>query len=795
MKKISILLLCLFLTHLQSYAQSKNGVIKGTIQSEDNTPLVGINVSLEGTSLGNATDNNGAFTIHNVPPGRYTLLASGIGYSATKQDVQVDAGKTTQLNLQLNEATQSLQEIVVSAGYENYLEKTSSSSLRSDIPLIETPQTVLVISGQIMKDQQAQNLNDVTKNMTGVINNNMYTSYTMRGFSNYYPNSFITFDGFIGNMYQWSQMVQLYNIERVELIAGPASALFSVGTPGGVMNMVTKRPLETKRYSLNATFGSWNLIDVSADLGGPLSKDKKLLYRLNVGYNTGNSFRPYQFNRNLVIAPSLTYRFNDRTDVNLDYVYAFNKAKFAYDRGGLVFMNTDSTYNFGGALSTFVHNSPADYSTINTHFITLRVNHKLNDKTTITYLSRYKNTEFDMGEHYGVYYGDNYITELTSLDRHYDTWLYKPYNFQNSLFTSTVLGNKEFSHKVVAGVDYQLYGDRKNNYIDGPAPALLISNPDYSQDDFGSYVIDENTFVQDDKESTWQLGGYIQYILSYKNKLNVLIAGRYDAYHSVIDPLSDQNYTQESNESDADAFLPRFGVVYNVTRNQSIYLSYCESFLPQTSNNKGSGGPFPPEKGLQYELGYKAQWFDNNLLTTISLYNIDYVNVLKPDLSDPTGRTQVAVPGVNSKGVEFTVQGNVRDVSIIGGYAYNDVAFSEGSPLGEKGDRYDNAPRHIANIWMKYTVPAASKLKGLSFGVGAKYVGDRVGSAANQHFLMPSYALLDGAISYAIRNFSLDLNGYNLLDKKYIIGGYYSDFQVPVGTPVNWKIGVRYTLL
>ena len=169
------------------------------------------------------------------------------------------------------------------------------------------------------------------------------------------------------------------------------------------------------------------------------------------------------------------------------------------------------------------------------------------------------------------------------------------------------------------------------------------------------------------------------------------------------------------------------------------------------------------------------------------------MNVLKADLNDPTGRAQIAVPGVTSRGFEVTAQGNVKDFSLIAGYAYNNVMFAADSPLGEKGDRYDNSPHHIANMWLKYTVPTAFKLNGLSIGVGAKYVGDRVGSSANQHFLMPAYSLLDGSISYSIRNFNVDLNAYNLLDKKYIIGGYNSDLQVPVGTPRNWKLGVRYS--
>ncbi len=691
--------------------------------------------------------------------------------------------------------TKTLKEVVISGAIiKKYTDTISTSSTRLPLKLIETPQTIQVITNDILKDQQAQNLNEVTKNMTGVVNNNMYTSYTMRGFSNYWPNSFITFDGFIGNMYQWSQMVQLYNIDKVELISGPASALFSVGTPGGVINMVTKRPQEKSKYSFNAQYGSWNFMDVSTDLTGALTKNKKLLYRLNIGYNSTNSFRPYQYTKNALIAPSLTYNFSDKTSIDLDYVYAYNNTRFAYDRGGLVFMNPDSTYNWNGALSKFVHNSPADYSSINTHYTTFRFNHAFSDKIKITYLSRYRNTVFEMGEHYGVYYGNNYLTNLDTINRNYDKWLYKPYNFQNSVFTTIQLGNEKLKHRIVAGLDYQVYGDRKNNYIDGAATPLAINNPNYSNDNFSNYTIDSLTFVQDDKETTKQLGGYVQYMLSYNNKLHLLLAGRYDTYHSIISPLSAMNYRSETDSSDVNAFLPRIGLVYNLKTNQSVYTSYCESFQPQTSNSKGNGGPFPPQKGIQYEIGYKAEWLKQRLFTTVALYNIDYVNVLRPDPSDPSGVKQMPAPGVNSKGAEFTVQGRINNFNIIAGYAYNNVTFSKESPLGIKGGRYDNSPYHLANLWLKYTFAEKSKLSGLNISLGGKYVGDRVGSGFNQHFVLPAYFLLDGMMSYKIKQFEITFNAYNLLNTNYILGAYYSDLQVPVGTPANWRLGISYTI-
>ena len=785
----------LIVMYINAIAQASIGLIKGSIQNPKQEPLAGISIKIEGTKQGTVTDEDGVFNILNVAPGNYTLVITGIGYTLSKTNVIVKPGEATNIDLQLNEATKELEPATVKTlQQKNYVKNVSESGTRLPLKLIETPQTIQVITSQVLKDQQAQNLNDVTKNMTGVINNNMYTSYTMRGFTNYYPNSFITFDGFTGNMYQWSQMVQLYNIDRVEMIAGPASALYSTGQPGGVINMVTKRPLDEKRYSFNVTTGSWGLIDAEADLTGPLTKNKKLLYRLNIGYNNANSFRPRQFNQNIVIAPSLTYNISNRTNINLDFVNAYNNGRFAYDRGGLVFMNADSTYNFKGALSTFVHNSPKDYSTINAASITLRVNHRFSDNVKLSFMSRVIRTRFDMGEHFGIYYGDHYFTHLDSLPRQYDSWQYKPYNIQNSVFATISTGGKNIQQTIVAGMDYQVYGASQNRYISGDAPTISITHPDYSRDDFSTYQITANTFVEDDKQRTRQFGAYVQDLISLGHHFKLLLAGRFDNYFYVSSPASAQNYTQANDSSTAHVFLPRVGLVYTIGSNSSVYGSYCESFNPQNSNNRGAGGPFPPQKGKQYEVGYKALFLGNKLLTTIALYNIDFVNILATDPADVTGKRQIAIPGLTSSGAEFTVQGHTGAVNVIAGYAYNNVVFADNSPLGKKGGRYDNAPQHIANLWLQYAVPARFALKGFRFSAGGKYIGNRVGSGLNQHFLMPGYLVLDAAASYNYKNIGIALNAFNLLNTKYVLGYYSSDLQVPIGTPANFKVSISYTI-
>lgn len=793
MMKQIILLLLMVAAFTKGLAQAGNGSIQGSLQNKKQEPLAGIAIQLADTKLAVITDEDGNYSIKNVPAGNYTLVFSGVGYKISKENIAVKANELTTVELELNETTKELAPVVIrSTLQKKYVQRFSSSGTRLPLKLVETPQTIQVITSQVIKDQQAQNLNDVTKNLTGVINNNSYTSYTMRGFTNYYPNSFITFDGFVGNMYQWSQMVQLYNIDRVEMIAGPASALYSVGTPGGVINMETKKTLQESRYSFNLTTGSWNLIDVSADLGGALTKNKKLLYRLNIGYNNQNSFRPYQFNQNLVIAPSITYNISDKTNLNLDFVNADNKTRFAYDRGGLVFMNADSTYNFKGALNTFVHNSPKDYGSINASSLTFRLNHEFSKNFKLTYLSRFTRTVFDMGEHYGNDYGDHYFTHLDTLERRYDTWLYKPYNFQNSVFTTASFTTGSFKQLLVTGIDYQSYGSTKNQYIDDIAPALSLASPDYSKDNFSSYP--RPSQYQNNKDNTRQPGFYFLDLVSVGDKLKVLLAGRYGKFLYIAKPLSAENWSQENDSSKATIFLPRVGLVYSITANHAVYGSYCESFNPQYSNSRGAGGPFPPQKGKQVELGYKAVYFGGKLMSTIALYSIRYLNILKTDPADASGQRQIAAPGLTSNGAEITAQGNVHQLSIIAGYAYNHVVFSANSPLGTKGNRYDNAPEQVANIWLKYTVPAQHKLKNLAISVGGKYIGNRAGNGFNRHFLMPAYFLADAAVSYGIKNFSFNLNGYNLFNTKYVLGYYYSDIQVPMGAPVNWKFGIQYTI-
>ena len=778
-------------------AQVNRGILRGSIQNTKQELLSGISIQLESTKTGTLTNEDGFYEIRNIIPGNYTLLVSGIGYRISRENVIIRPNEITNLYLQLNEETKQLEQVTVTAPPpKKYLIKSSTSGTRLPLPLIETPQTIQVIPQQIILDQQAQNLNDVVKNMTGVITNNMYTSYTMRGFLNSYYNQFITVDGYIGNMYWWNQMIQLYNIDHVEEIAGPASALYSTGSPGGVINMVTKKPLENQAYSFNLTTGSWGLIDASVDAGGALSKNKKLLYRLNVGFNNQNSFRDRIFNTNYVIAPSLLYRFSDRTSISADFISTYTQQQDPEDHGGYVLMKPDSSYDWKNVNIKFNFGSPVDYSRINNNAVTLQFNHRFSDNVQIAFMSRYIYQHLSSGEIYGYYWGDNYLTALPdSMIRGYNTWNYKNNNFQNSIFSTINIGKKSIKQTFVIGADFQNFGDIHNRYISGSAPSISFSNPDYSKDNL-NIPVDSNTYVGDAIMRTRQFGAYLQDLINVNDKLKILIAGRYDDYLYTTRPNApDASSYLVKDSSAAHVFLPRAGIVYNVNKYHTIYASYCQSFQPQYSNSRPTGGPFPPQKGKQYEVGYKGLFFDGKLLSTLALYTINFVNILQTDPSDPSGVRQIVIPGLTSNGAELTFQGNInRQWSILAGYAYNHVIFSDNSPLGPKGARYDNAPQNVANFWIKYSWPQRSALNGLNLSIGGKYVGDRVGSSYNQHFLMPAYFILDAAVNYVVKGFNISFNAYNITDRHYAVGYYSSDFMVQVGAPFNWKLSLRYTI-
>ncbi|EDM34169.1 ferrichrome iron receptor [Pedobacter sp. BAL39] len=771
----------------QSFAQSGSGSLKGHIVTDKNEALSNATVQLQHTGISTQTDAGGNFSFTAIPAGTYVLVVSTIGYAAHKQNLVITAGKNAFLNLQLSENRAELKEVAINGGKNQYQMKQSSSSTRMDIPLLETPQSVQVVSSAVMQDRQAFTLNELASTFTGMKANNGNGSFTMRGFTAYSPNdaSFLLYNGVRGNLFLWSQQPLLYNVAAVELLRGPSGALFSEGAPGGVVNFVTKKPLAAASYSVDLSFGSWNFRRASADLTGPLTKNKKLLYRAILGYDRSESFRNDQDKENIFFAPSLSYLFSANTNMNLEVNYAHQKAVHQYDNGSFIYTNPDGSFDFNYYPNNLTIQSPTDYGKTNNASATLTFNHNFNEKLKLSVVQRAVSNTLDYNDHIPVGKIRN-----DSISRALQDWETDRFSLQTTAFATYDTKTGPLKHQLIIGADYNRYGWTKNDYQYKPSTRISIFNPDYSNDVPGPDVAAEES--DDNKRITNLIGLYLQDQISLGRQLKALLSLRYDDYDGKETPLSARD-NKQGDALQASGWIPRVGLVYLPMEQVSVYGTYLKSFNPQTSNNVLSGGPFPTRQATQYELGTKAEFFNRQLSTTVSAYEIRYANILTAAPTDENSHRQAAIDGTRSRGIEFSATGTIQNFNIIAGYAYNEHIILSTSAYGKKGDRFANAPKHMANLWLKYNVNATA-LEGLGFAAGLRYVGDQVGLISNQNFVFPEYTVFDAAVNYQKGRYNLQLNAYNLTDKHYFTGSRSSTTTAGLGDPFNFRVGLSYQI-
>ena len=787
--KIKYLLLLFFisLACFDCFAQSGQGELHGRIVNAQQQSLAGASITLQHTTLGATTDANGQFSLTGITPGSYILSVSNVGYTAYTQSLKIANGKNAFLNLQLSQSGQQLREVVVSTAKNRYQVLESSSSTRTNTPLLATPQSVQVVSSQVLRDRQAFTLNEIAGSFTGMKANNGNGNFQIRGFTAYSPNdaSFLLYNGIRGNLFLWSQQPLLYNIESVELLRGPSGALFSEGSPGGVVNFVTKKPLLQKQASVDLSLGSWAFARASADFTGPVGNQKKLLYRAIIGYDRSESFRDFQKKQNLFVAPSLTYLFNERTTLNLELNYAYQKAAQQYDNGSFIYTRPDGSFDFNHYPNNLTIQSPSDYGKTHNGSATLTFDHQINDKLKITIVERAVRNVLDFTDHIPVGRIRN-----DSISRAYQDWQTDRFSLQTTAFATYTAKTGPVAHQIIAGTDYNRYGWTKNDYQYKPSTRISILNPDYSGSVPGDAVAAEES--DDNKRTTNLIGGYIQDQVSVGSKVKVLLSLRYDNYSGKETPLSDRD-NKQGDQLQASGWIPRIGLVYLPVKNISVYGTYLKSFNPQTSNNVLAGGPFPTRKATQYEVGSKADLFSSHLSANLSIYQINYANILTAAPTEENSHRQAAIDGTRSRGGEFAVTGNLDGLSLIAGYAFNEHELVSTTSYGKKGDRFANAPKHQINFWGKYALPSQA-LKGFSVAVGVRYVSDQVGLLSNQNFLFPSYSVMDAALSYQCNRFQIQLNAYNLANRHYFTGSRSGMTLAGLGDPFNVRLGMTYQL-
>jgi iron complex outermembrane receptor protein len=722
--------------------------------------------------------------------------------------------------------TEQLQTVEITGRKEQGYKNTNSFiGTKTATPLKDVPQSISYVTKELMQDQSAVRMGDVVKNFSGVNQFTFYDDITIRGFringgsTTQLINGMRTFTGF------WKQPMVNY-LERVEVIKGPASALFGNASPGGTINRVTKKPLDEARKSLSFTLGSFNNTRALADFTGPLNDEKTILYRLNIGYENTESFRNLQFDKNIVIAPSVSFLPTENTRINFDAVY--NKSNSRLDRGQSIFNNNDL---YSTPISQSI-NATNDYLNEETYTVMASLNHKFNERFAfnLAYL-RTGYTE-DLLEHrssnaYAVDSAGNPINNLVA--RQVFIRKKNPSSDNTSAYLTYKAYTGKISHQLLLGYDYatsklppgasqltannyQLksgdvaaYNPAKAadyvfyNYTTADGRTISIPKPNVSSYD----LIKRENKLEDITKYTYasqnaailpsfnSLGGiYLQDQLKL-GPVQLLLGMRYETYTDKPFYKTDSVKTVRQH-----AFLPRLGIVYKVNYNINVYGVYTKGYNPQdaaTQSNPLAGGPFDPIESELVEAGLKTEWLDGRLTANASVYRISQKNTLYNAGVAGQPELMLQIGEETAKGVELDITGRItNNWDIVVAYAFNEAMISKSgkSDADLVGVQKPNAPRHQGNIWTKYTIPQGAA-KGLGIGVGSNFVTKRQVSL-NKVQVLPGYTLLNAALYYKVNRVQLQLNFNNITDKIYWVGGY-DYLRLFPGTPRNWQATIAYT--
>ena len=797
--------------------QAQNATITGKIVSQNNEAISYASVSIKSHKKNAISDDKGNFEISNLSPGNYSVYFSAMGFAVQEKMVELHENETLEISIILQENINTLQTVEITGRKEKSYRNTKSFiGAKTEIALKDLPQAVSYATKELIADQGAIRVGEVVKNFSGVSQFTFYDDISIRGFRINGGSNTQLLNGMRTSTGFWKQPLANY-LERVEVLKGPSSALFGNASPGGVINRVTKKPLDQAANSVSFSTGSFNTLRALADFTGPLTEDKSLLYRLNVGYENANSFRDLQFDKNIVLAPSLSFLPNEKTSVNFDLIYTSSKS--ILDRGQSTYENNLYSTKTSNSL-----NSTNDYLNEETYIVTTSLNHQFTDH--LSFSASYIRTGYteDLLEHRGANKyasaGDG-TTIPTSIEMQVFMRKRKRYIDNLSTFFKYEAKTGDLGHNLILGYDYaqeqvpsggsqlQATGYRnaantgsiatynpanKANYLldakGNPVPNVAhfdLTNPSGSQQlkDMSKYFYAARPF---DPTFYSLYGVYLQDHIKF-GSFQALIGVRYDEY-------SDKENYKKATEKKVKqhSFLPRFGLTYTVNPNINLYGTYVKGYNPQTASslsNPNAGGPFDPLESNMIEFGGKSSWFKEKLFVTVALFKIQQKNTLYPANDTVNPDLMRAVGEEESKGIEIDVNGNItRNWSVSAAYSYNEAAISESPIASEIGRQKPNTPRQQGNLWTRYNfTEGAMKDFGLAFG--SNFATTRTLSQTDTQTL-PGYTLFNAALYYSINKFKIQVNANNIFDKTYWVGGYDYIRLFP-GAPSNWLLTLGYS--
>jgi iron complex outermembrane recepter protein len=754
------LLFCVPVFAMHMAAQTEPASISGRVLDQAGAVVRDARVRLKQTASRfertAATDENGAFHFDGVQPGPFRLDVTAMGFSVTAQDLELTAGERRELNIRLQPvAVNGSMTVVAEAGYYPV---TLISGAKTDLPLRDLPQAIAVVPRRVLVDQQAIRLDEAVRNASGVYRDNTFAGaldrFNIRGF--------ITTD-FLRDGFRESQgeIRETAEIEQVEVLKGPASILYGRLEPGGVINVVPKKPLTEPIIAAELQAGSFQFYRTRFDLSSPLKSDRSLLFRINGVYQTEDGFRePTDVTvQRYLIAPRVAWNIRSASSLALEATFLRDKRPF--DRGLVAIGDRVADLPRERFLG-----EPGDYALQEHYGLGYRFEHSFAEHIKLRNGFR---IVFNDSEDYRAERAGRINAATGTLPRRFTSNDDDGRNFTSQTDLTGRFETGPLGHHLLAGFDFT----RDNNGgINGFNPSLVPIN--IYQPVYGALVLPLTTLVRNDDRTTDAVGFFVQDQVRLAEPLKLLVGARHDSVRSETRDFLSNTFNEQKN----GAFTPRAGLVYQPAQTVSIFASYSRGFNPVTGARMFDGSLLDPTTGKQYEAGLKTEWLKSSLTANLTWFHIAKENVLTTDPDHPGFVLQTGE--VRSRGMEFDLLGQVTPGwSVIAAYSYIDAVVTRDNVV-PVGNRLISVPKHGGSIWTSYEVLRGT-WRGLGLGAGLFYVGERRGDLANS-FSLPSYLRADASVFYKRSRWKLSINFKNLTNKRYFEAGTNWD-RIDVGIP------------
>jgi len=684
------------------------------------------------------------------------------GFAAGGRDGGFDLADADQIHTLDPLSVQAVDE--VGAGWRP---TRSSTATRISVPLEDVPRSVSVITAEVMGDLGETRVDRALDFAGGVTRGNDFgglsmSAYNVRGFSTgaLYRNGFATSRG-------TNTQPDASTIERIEVLKGPSSGLFGRSDPGGIVNLVTKRPLRETFTRISASAGSWDRYRSTLDLNTPLNARGSLLGRLNLAAEDNRSFRDYNESQRYVVAPTVSWQITDKTLFVFEGQYIRNDNMF--DRGTPAIEG-----KFGQISIKRFYGDPEDKGLQNrNHSLQAMLEHALSDNWKLRLASQYYHGHLDFSTTHIQAYSPNVpppaLVRRSYMERDWkwnNTHLHAEAHGQFVLFG--------WQHQALIGGEFEDHrtGNKQWTTPQSAAYGIDLWNPTYGKPR-PAFTNHTDTAT---KEENYAFNFQDQ--IYFTPNLIGQVGVRYDS----VKNSSHNRLSNVRTSYERDATVPSAGLLYKVAPQFSIFANASRSFVPNGTDS--SGEVYDPETGVGYELGTKLGLFDNRLSATFGVFQITKENVLTPH-PDPLISDSIAVGEQRSRGFDLSLTGKVTDrLRLIAAYAYIDAKVTQDTRADYQGNRLAGVPRHNASLFAVYELP-----RGFEVGAAYSYIDARKASVTSA-FELPGYRLIDLFARWRVNErIGVTLNLYNLLDKDYYPRGWSTWAGFP-GDPRSFKLTV-----